>query len=68
MKAELEKLVDLQITDTNIRRLKTNIETADERRANLEEEFERHASSIREIQARRDDAKAAHAELENKIA
>lgn len=68
MKAELEKLVDLQITDTNIRRLKTNIETADERRANLEEEFERHASSIREIQARRDDAKATHAELENKIA
>lgn len=68
MKVELEKLVDLQITDTNIRRLKTQIETADERRANLEEEFERHASSIREIQAKRDDAKAAHAELENKVA
>lgn len=68
MKVELEKLVDLQITDTNIRRLKTQIETADQRRANLEEEFERHASSIREIQAKRDDAKAAHAELENKVA
>jgi len=68
VKAELEKLVDLQITDTNIRRLKTQIETADERRAALEEEFERHASSIREIQAKRDAAKEAHADLENKIA
>ena len=68
MKAELEKLIDLQITDTNIRRLKTQIETADERRASLEQDFERHASSIREIQAKRDDAKAAHADLENKIA
>ncbi len=68
MKAELEKLIDLQITDTNIRRLKTKIDTAEERRANLEEEFEKHASSIREIQARRDAAKAAHADLENKIA
>jgi predicted nucleic acid-binding Zn-ribbon protein len=68
VKAELEKLIDLQITDTNIRRLKTAIDTADERRAAIEQEFETHASSIREIQARRDKARAEHADLETKIA
>lgn len=67
MKAELEKLVELQITDTNIRRLKTAIETADERRATIEQEFERHAFSIREIQTRRDKAQAERAKLEADI-
>ena len=68
MKAELEKLIDLQITDTNIRRLKQAIDTADERRAAIEQEFETHASSIREIQARRDKAQAGRADLEKQIA
>jgi uncharacterized protein len=68
VKAELEKLIELQKTDTNIRRLKKAIETADERRAKLEQEFERHASSIREIQARRDTAHAARADFERQIA
>jgi predicted nucleic acid-binding Zn-ribbon protein len=68
VKAELEKLIDLQITDTNIRRLKKAIDTADERRAAIEQEFETHASSIREIQARRDRAQTERAELENQIA
>ena len=68
MKAELEKLIDLQKTDTNIRRLKKAIETADERRAEIEQEFEQHASSIRDIQAARDKANAERAELEKQIA
>ena len=68
MKAELEKLVDLQKTDTNIRRLKKAIETADQRRAEIEQEFEQHASSIRDIQATRDTAQAERAELEKQIA
>lgn len=68
VKEELEKLVDLQITDTNIRRLKKAIETADERRAEIEQEFEQHASSIREIQATRDQAQTERAELEKQIA
>ncbi len=68
MKAELEKLVNLQITDTNIRKLKTTIETADERRASIEQEFEQHASSIREIQANRDTLREERAELEKQIA
>jgi uncharacterized protein len=68
VRAELEKLVELQKTDTNIRRLKKAIETADERRASIEREFEQHASSIREIQSRRDALQAERANLEKQIA
>ena len=68
MKAELEKLVDLQKTDTNIRRLKKSIETAEQRRATLEQEFEQHAFSIREIQGNRDRLHAERADLEKQIA
>ena len=68
MKEELAKLVDLQVTDTNIRRLKRSIESAQERRASLEQEFEQHAFSIREIQKRRDDLNAERAENEKHIA
>ncbi len=68
MKSELEKLIELQKTDTNIRELKNSIESAEERRAGLEQEFERHASSIREIQTKRDAAQAARADLEKQIA
>lgn len=68
MKAELEKLIDLQKTDTNIRRLKQSIETADQRRASIEQEFEQHAFSIREIQGSRDRLNADRAELDKQIA
>jgi predicted nucleic acid-binding Zn-ribbon protein len=68
VKAELEKLVDLQITDTNIRRLKKSIETADQRRASIEQEFEQHAFSIREIQGTRDRLHTERAELEKQVA
>lgn len=68
MKAELEKLIDLQKTDTNIRRLKKAIETAEQRRAGIEQEFEQHAFSIREIQNRRDGLNVDKLELEKQIA
>lgn len=68
MKAELEKLIELQITDTNIRRLRIQIETAEQRRADIEQEFEQHASSIREIQGRRDKLNSDRAELEKQVA
>ena len=68
MRAELEKLIDLQKTDTNIRRLKQSIETAEARRAEIEQEFEQHAFSIREVQARRDKLHADRADLEKQIA
>jgi uncharacterized protein len=68
VKLELEKLIDLQITDTNIRRLKETIETATEKRAEIEQEFEQHASSISEIKNRRETLKTERAELEKQIA
>jgi len=68
VKSELEKLIELQKTDTNLRRLKKAIVTAEERRASIEQEFEQHASSIREIQAKRDTAQTGRAALEKQIA
>jgi predicted nucleic acid-binding Zn-ribbon protein len=68
VKEDLAKLVDLQITDTNIRRLKQSVESAQERRASLEQEFEQHAFSIREVQKRRDDLHAERTENEKQIA
>lgn len=68
MKLELEKLVELQKTDTNIRRLKKSIQTADQRRASIEQEFEQHAFEIREIQNRSENAKKERADLEKQIA
>ncbi|MCW5959832.1 MAG: hypothetical protein KIS76_06685 [Pyrinomonadaceae bacterium] len=67
MKSELEKLIELQITDTNIRKLKKAIDTAEERRAEIEQEFEQHAFSIRELQNKRDSAREKRAELEKQI-
>jgi predicted nucleic acid-binding Zn-ribbon protein len=67
VKAELEKLIDLQKTDSNIRRLKKSIETADERRASIEQEFEQHAFSIRELQGNRDRLQAERADLDRQI-
>lgn len=68
MIAELDKLVELQKTDTNLRKLKRSIETAVEGRAAIEHEFEQHAFSIREIQGKRDDLNAKRATLEKQIA
>ena len=68
MKLELEKLVDLQKTDTNIRRLKQTISTADAKRAEIEQEFDQHASSIREVQNRGEALKTERADLEKQIA
>ncbi len=67
MKSELEKLIELQKTDTNIRKLKKAIDGAEQKRAGIEREFEQHASSIREIQAQRDKAQTGRAALEKQI-
>jgi predicted nucleic acid-binding Zn-ribbon protein len=68
VKAELEKLIDLQKTDSEIRRLKQSLETADARRAEIEREFEKHAFSIREIQDRRAKLQSERGELDKHIA
>ncbi len=67
MKSELSNLIELQKTDTKLRQLKENIETATTRRAELQDEFEQHASSIREIQNRLAAAKETKADLERQI-
>jgi predicted nucleic acid-binding Zn-ribbon protein len=67
VKSELEKLVELQKTDTKIRQLKKAIDTADKRRAEIEQEFERHAFEIRGIQNKSEAAKTERADLERKI-
>ena len=68
MIADLDKLIELQQTDTNLRRLKDSVETSETRRAEIEQEFEQHAFSIREIQNRRDSMHAKRADLEKQIA
>jgi predicted nucleic acid-binding Zn-ribbon protein len=68
VRSELEKLVELQKTDTNIRRLKKSIDTAETRRAEIDQEFEQHAFSIREIQNKRDALNATRADLDRQIA
>lgn len=68
MNSDLEKLIELQKTDTNLRKLKKAIETVEQRRAGIEQEFEQHAFSIREIQMKRDMAQAERANLEKQIA
>ncbi|QQS32241.1 MAG: hypothetical protein IPM50_11245 [Acidobacteriota bacterium] len=65
---ELDKLIELQRADSNLRRLKNLIDTADERRAAIEQKFEEHAFSIREVQNRHSDLKATRATLEKNIA
>jgi uncharacterized protein len=66
--AELDKLIELQKTDTNLRRLKKLLDTSADRRAAIEQEYEQHASEIREIQGRRDALHAKRADLEKQIA
>lgn len=68
MSSQLENLIELQKTDTNLRKLKKSIETADERRAEIEQEFEQHAFEIRSIEGRRDAARAERAKMEAAIA
>ncbi len=68
MKTELEKLIKLQITDTNIRTLTIAIDTVSERRGAIEQEFEARAFSIREIENRRDTANTERLALEKDLA
>ena len=68
MHTDLGKLVELQQTDTNLRRLKNLIDSAELRRTEIEQEFEKQASAIREIQTRHQDLKTQRSSLEKQIA
>jgi predicted nucleic acid-binding Zn-ribbon protein len=67
VKAELAQLIALQKTDTNIRRLQTEIESIPERRAEIESEFDQRAFEIRGLEERRDAAFHERARLEKEI-
>ncbi len=58
MKAELQQLIDLQKTDSEIRRLESELNKIPERRVGIEQEFEQRAIAFREIETRRDEAAA----------
>jgi predicted nucleic acid-binding Zn-ribbon protein len=67
VRAELEKLIALQKTDTSLRKLKAEIEAIPERRAEIEKEFDQRAFEIRELEQSRDGARADRARLEAEI-
>jgi len=67
VKAELAQLIALQKTDTNIRRLQTEIESIPERRAEIEKEFDQRAFEIRGLEEKRDAAFHQRSQLEKEI-
>ena len=68
MKAELEQLIALQNADTSVRRLQAELDAIPERRADIEKEFDQRAIEFKELETRRDGARARRAELEREIA
>jgi predicted nucleic acid-binding Zn-ribbon protein len=68
VKAELEQLVALQNADTGIRRLQAELESTPQRRAGIEKEFDQRASEFKELEQRRDAARAARAQLDKDLA
>ncbi|MEP6923552.1 MAG: C4-type zinc ribbon domain-containing protein [Pyrinomonadaceae bacterium] len=68
MKAELDKLVALQKSDTEIKKLKKAIETVEQRRAAIEQEFEARAFEIRALEKKRATANAEKLHLDNELA
>ena len=68
MKAELEQLVALQNADTGIRRLQAELEAIPRRRADIESEFDRRAFEFKELEQKRDSARAARSQLDKDLA
>ena len=68
MKAELQQLITLQNTDTEIRRLEAELDSIPQRRAAIEQEFEQRAVEFRALETRRDEARASRVRLETELA
>jgi predicted nucleic acid-binding Zn-ribbon protein len=68
VKAELAQLIELQRTDTCIRRLGAELEAIPERRAEIDKEFEQRASEFMGAQTERDAARERRAKLETELA
>jgi predicted nucleic acid-binding Zn-ribbon protein len=67
VRAELEQLIALQNTDTNIRRLQAEIEAIPKRRAEIEKDFDQRAFEIRELEKGRDEARTERTRLETEV-
>ena len=68
MKAELEQLVALQNVDTGIRRLKSELESIPQRRAEIESEFDQRAFEFKALEQAGDSARASRAQLDRELA
>jgi predicted nucleic acid-binding Zn-ribbon protein len=64
VRAELEQLIALQKTDSQITQLQSNIAVIPERRAEIEKEFDQRAFEIRALEQQRDDAQHERVRLE----
>ena len=68
MKAELEQLIALQQTDTEIRKLQAELNAIPQRRAEIESEFDQRASEFKQVESRREAAHARRSQLERELA
>lgn len=68
MKAELEQLIALQKTDTEIRKLQAELNAIPQRRAEVEKEFDQRASEFKQIESRRDTARERRVQLDAEMA
>jgi predicted nucleic acid-binding Zn-ribbon protein len=67
VKAELLQLIALQNADTCIRKLKAELDAVNERRAEIDTEFDQRAFEFKTAEARRDAARERRASLEAEV-
>ncbi|MDT5158815.1 MAG: uncharacterized protein QOC99_3246 [Acidobacteriota bacterium] len=68
MKAELEQLIALQNVDTGIRRLKSELESIPQRRAEIESEFDQRAFEFKALEQAGGSARESRAQLDRELA
>jgi len=66
--AALEQLIALQKAETNIRKLKSEIEAIPQRRAEIEKEFDQRAFEIKGLETKLESASEERAKLEKEVA
>jgi predicted nucleic acid-binding Zn-ribbon protein len=68
VKAELEQLIALQNTDTEIRKLQAELNAIPQRRAGVEKEFDQRAFEFKQVETRRDGARERRIQLDAELA
>jgi predicted nucleic acid-binding Zn-ribbon protein len=68
VKAELEQLIALQNVDTGIRRLKSELESIPQRRAEIESEFDQRAFEFKALEQAGGSARESRAQLDRELA